>query len=128
MFRTVGLLFVVAWSMAGLLITTGGCTRENEEELFSDINCDTTGVISYANDIVPMIQAQCYGCHSGQAQAGAGIILDNYTAFTAYSHRVLEAISKQPNEPKFMPQGGSRLPDCFILKLHRWMERGLPDN
>jgi hypothetical protein len=110
------------------LLMLNNCKKENEEDLFPETNCDTTVVISYTNDIVPVIQNYCYSCHSGLAQAGAGIILDNHTSFSAYGTLVLTAISKQPNEPKFMPQGGSRLPQCFIDKLRAWINRGSPNN
>jgi len=105
-----------------------GCLKDNEEDLFPDTDCDTTGTISYANDIVPTIESQCYICHSGQAQSGGGIILDTYTNFSAYAPLVVTAISKQPNEAKFMPQGGSRLDDCFITKLQVWINRGSNNN
>jgi hypothetical protein len=105
-----------------------GCLKDNEEDLFPCVTIDTTAAVSYANDIVPVLENQCYTCHSGLAQSGGGIILDNHTNFSAYGTLVLAAISKQPNEAKFMPQGGSRLDNCFIQKLQVWINRGSNNN
>jgi uncharacterized membrane protein len=110
------------------IVSVNSCKKENEEDLFPCTDTDTTGVISYVNDIVPVIRDQCYTCHSGLAQLGGSIILDNHTAFSAYGTLVVTAISRQPNEPKFMPQGGSKLTDCFIQKLQVWINRGSNNN
>jgi uncharacterized membrane protein len=104
-----------------------GCLKDNEEDLFPNTDCDTTATVSYVNDIVPMLQSQCYVCHSQLAQQG-GIILEGHTNFTAYAPLALAAISKQPNEPKFMPQGGSAMDDCFKQKLQVWINRGSNNN
>jgi hypothetical protein len=90
-------------------------------------SCDTTSTISYANDIFPTIQSQCYVCHSQLAQQG-GIILEGHDKFSAYATLVLTAIRRQPNEPKFMLNGGSPLPDCFKQKLQVWINRGSNNN
>jgi uncharacterized membrane protein len=121
---TTSIFFIILFTT---VLLSQGCLKENEEDLFPNSDCDTTSTISYVNDILPTIQNQCYACHSQQAQIG-GIILEGHANFSAYATLVLTAISRDPSEPKFMPNGGSPLPDCFKQKLQVWINRGSNNN
>lgn len=108
-----------------------GCKKENEEDLFPiDLsNCDTTAAISYATDLLPLFQSQCYSCHSALAQLG-GYNMEDFTRLqaSATSGVLFEVLTLPRSNPRAMPPGGGSLPDCDILKIKAWAERGAPNN
>lgn len=89
--------------------------------------CDTL-VVSFGQQIRPVINSHCLGCHSGASPAG-GIALQNHAqvAQVAASGRLLGSLQHQPGFSA-MPQGGSKLNDCAILQFKKWIENGTPDN
>ncbi len=90
--------------------------------------CNTDNV-SYAQDIRPVIQNNCQGCHSGANPSG-GISLDTHAglAASANSGRLYGAISWQVGYVA-MPLGASNpLPQCTVDKIKAWIDAGAPDN
>ncbi len=91
-------------------------------------SCDTTS-ISYQTNIVPILQASCYSCHSGTASLGAGIKLDTYTSVRTYATNGLLLNSILHNGlASNMPKNASKLPDCSINKIRAWINRGSLNN
>ena len=45
--------------------------------------CDTTGVITYQNQISSLVNRNCISCHSG-TNAQKGILLDSYASVKSY--------------------------------------------
>ncbi len=87
--------------------------------------CDTTGVISYQNQISTLISKNCISCHSG-SNAQKGILLDTYTGVKAYmDNGKLMAAVKGTSIP--MPQG-YKLTDCEMRQLELWLANGLIQN
>ncbi len=103
---------------------------QGADSLWCDPNasgCDTANV-SFTQDIWPVINATCKGCHSGATPSG-GIDLSDYTGVNtvALNGKLLGAINwEQGFTP--MPQGGNKLSDCTIAKVKKWVEDGAPDN
>lgn len=89
--------------------------------------CDTVGV-SYAQDISPVVDTHCKGCHSGSAPSG-GIDLSSYGGVKAVAAngKLYGAISWASGSPN-MPQGGNKLPDCTIARFKAWIDAGAPEN
>ncbi len=91
-------------------------------------NCDTATVISYSKKIVPLLQQQCYGCHTG-AMPGGGIIMGTYAADYAIAIKgslygsVAHTGSYSP-----MPKGASKLSACNLLLIKRWIDAGSLNN
>jgi len=85
-------------------------------------NCPDT--ISFSNQILPLIQSNCTGCHD----------VGNGTAYTFTNHANIsssaDAIlgSMRGNGYKLMPQGGPALPDSLIQKVECWIYQGKLDN
>ncbi len=89
--------------------------------------CDSTSV-SLANDVQPILNSQCLGCHSGAAPSG-GIGLDSYGLIknVADNGKLIGAITWSPGFVD-MPQGGDKLSDCDIAIIQGWIDEGTMDN
>ncbi len=117
--------------LLGVILLLTSCYYDNEEELYGVTPCKTQN-ISYAQDIVPVLQNQCYVCH-GNASAssnGAGINLEGYANISAYlnsnSKTLLGAIKQELGYAP-MPRGG-RLDNCTISQIESWINAGFPNN
>lgn len=89
--------------------------------------CDTSGVVSYSAQIVPILNASCtQNCHNG---TGSGHDLTNYAAvnFDAAGGSLYGSVA-QVAPYQAMPQGGSKLSDCDIAKIKKWVDGGAPNN
>lgn len=109
------------------------CYYDNSEELhpFSGLNttCDTTTTISFSTNILPIFLDNCNGstCHSSNA-ASAGIVLNNYATISSINNNLLLGVIKHEPGYTAMPQGGSKLSDCSITLIQKWIENAKPNN
>ena len=92
------------------------------------MGCDSTGV-SYATDIAPIIEQNCYnGCHNGD-NPSSGFNLDTYNSIKAkVDEGRLYGAAAQLMGFVPMPLGGDPIPDCDIAKIKGWIDEGAPDN
>ncbi len=115
-----------------------GCYYDNVDELYPVITkCDTTGTVSFANDISPIMLHSCgssdLACHNG-ASSQSGYGLGNYddVKFTIDdSGDFLETIthSTSISASLWMPKGSSsKIDDCSIQKITAWLNRGTLNN
>ncbi|MBL0103662.1 MAG: hypothetical protein IPP51_07860 [Bacteroidetes bacterium] len=123
----------------GIVLTMlSGCYYDNIDELHPEsAPCDTTGTVSFANDILPIMQHSCgsqnNSCHNTDGSS-SGYGLDNYTDVTntiSNSGIFLETIvhSSSVSASKWMPKGTTaKIDDCSIQKITAWMNRGTPNN
>jgi hypothetical protein len=91
--------------------------------------CDTTS-ITYSNQIVTILNAQCNYCHGASANSiGGGIALNTYAALKPYVNngRFLNSIL-QNGKASAMPRNGAKLDNCSILKIQTWINRGALNN
>ena len=118
--------------LLALFITTvlSACYYDKEELLYgAPAPCtDTTGTISYQAKVVPILQTNCYGCHSGSAPSG-GQAMGTYTADKAMAQtgKLLGVISHATGFSP-MPKGGTKLSNCNIAIVRKWIEAGAPNN
>ena len=97
-----------------------------------DEECDTTNV-TFAEQVWPIIQNNCFGCHSGQNPNG-GIRLENFNDVRAVGLNapgspgsLIGAITwTSGNVP--MPFNGSQLSECDISIVTTWVDSGMPNN
>lgn len=89
--------------------------------------CPTDNV-SYAQDVLPVLNTYCLGCHSGPAPSG-NIRLTNYNEISALamSGQLYGVIAWEPGYTQ-MPFGSTQLDDCFIDQLNSWIQNGAPNN
>ncbi|RYD71393.1 MAG: hypothetical protein EOP53_23760 [Sphingobacteriales bacterium] len=114
-----------------MLIISGlsACYYDKEEELYpKDTNsCDTVNV-SYSKTVLPMLQNQCYVCHSAAAGQG-NVVLEGFDKLKIFvdNGKFFGAISHSPGY-SMMPQGGNKLPECTLNQIHAWINKGAPNN
>ena len=104
-----------------------GCYYDVEEELYPDMACDTMDM-SYTDNIVPILSANCYVCHN-QATNTANITLEGYANLMEYvnSGQLLGAIKHEAGYSP-MPKNAPQLVQCNIEKIEAWIASGAPDN
>src|SRR5881409_4003572 len=78
------------------------CSKSNETELSQDPSnpngsCDTTNM-SFATDIKPILQANCYACHRNSNFSISGTKLEDYEDLIHHVHDgdILGSISHAP--------------------------------
>ncbi len=93
-----------------------------------DAVCDTTAV-TFSQDIFPIIQNKCLGCHGANSINGnPPVKLDTYTniKLEVDNGRFLGSITGDPNYVKMPPS--SSLLQCEIDKIKKWINNGAPNN
>ncbi len=114
------------FSVSGILLSS--CAKESEEELLGDtLYCADTNV-SYTNNIKPILQNNCYECHS-TAVATNGIILDTHTDLVDAldAGYVIPQINHASGALQ-MPYGRPKLSDCLIATIEQWVAEGKQNN
>ncbi len=90
--------------------------------------CDTTA-FQFAADVQPILRTHCIGCHGGSGNAGGFIFFDAYNGvkqqvdFGAFYPDITHAGGANP-----MPKNGSKLSDCKIAVIRKWIEAGALNN
>jgi hypothetical protein len=118
-------LFLILLSMAA-----ASCYYDNLSELHppGTETCDSTGTVTYNNQVSAIFESYCGtngGCHSSGI-ANGGVILESYQeAFVVDDNDLIAAIEHTGSDPvKYMPQGGSKLSDCNIGIIKKWIATG----
>jgi hypothetical protein len=112
------ILFITVCS----LFFASSCTKEKTP--FSQIpTCN--GTVSFANDVLPLMEQNCTGCHNA-GNASGGYNLSDYTTIAAHANATLG--SMRNSGYKLMPQGGPALPDSSIQLIECWIYQGKLDN
>jgi len=122
--KVIGIVLVAA--------LVAGCYYDNEENLYPVVDqvCDTTGV-SFSKSIIPILQANCYKCHSAKENANSGGNI-NFEDFNVLKQMVdggvlYGSVTWNPlNLP--MPKDGAKLDTCSITKIKIWIDKGAPNN
>jgi len=122
--KALWILFIVA--------LIAGCYYDNEEWLYPnpDLTCDTTGV-AYSKSVVPILQTNCYSCHSSKQAAAYGnnIDVEKYSSLKqsinsgSFYGAVIHKSGYSP-----MPKGGARLDTCSLTKIKIWIDKGALNN
>lgn len=123
-------LSIIPLLFFGLSISLSGCYYDDEETLYALVTppvCDTADV-TYTNDIIPILEQECNGCH-GSSAPGGGYILNTYTGLSVSiaDGSFLGAVAHEAGFSQ-MPKGGNQLPDCDIQFIKTWINQGAPNN
>ena len=110
------------------VLVFSSCTYNSEEDLYPVIEPPMEEVISYTSDILPIIETNCYVCHSAAAMT-AGIVLEGYDNLVIrVENGSLMGTIRHDEGWSAMPQGASKLSDSQISKLEKWIEQDYPNN
>lgn len=89
--------------------------------------CDTTSV-TFALTISPIIKNNCQGCHSGGSPR-AGISLTNYNEIkNQVNTGALFAVVNHIPPYTPMPYNQSKLNDCLVTQINKWIDEGAQNN
>ncbi|MBK6345070.1 MAG: hypothetical protein IPF68_03910 [Bacteroidales bacterium] len=94
---------------------------------YCDAICDTTS-FTFSGAVMPIINKNCKGCHTG-INASGSIRLEDYATVKAAADNgsLYGAVSHQQGYSP-MPKNGTKLPECNIIQLRRWIENGSPND
>ena len=106
------------------------CYYDNEETLYPVLNssCDTANV-TFSGTIVPILNNNCYSCHSNSTAArnGNNIPLQNYADVVARAASVIGSI-KHTGSYSPMPKNGGFIKTCSISQFDIWVKKGMLNN
>jgi hypothetical protein len=109
-------------SIAILLIAFTSCTKDKVggNLPYPEVICSDT--VSFSNEILPIIQNNCTGCHDNQN----GYTLTNHENISANYAAIVGSMKGVGY--KLMPDGGPSLPDSLIEKIECWVNQGKLNN
>ena len=111
------------------ILGISGCYYDNEEDLYPNTNlpCDSVSV-SFKNDIDPILQAKCVGCHNAN-NPGGGYVYDTYAdTKNSVDDGTLLGVTNQYASFSPMPKGASKMPECELGKIRNWINEGALNN
>jgi hypothetical protein len=90
-------------------------------------DCDTT-LFTYSGAVSPIMNTFCKGCHN-PASLGGGIDASTYAAVKAIAvnGKLMGSITHKTGFIA-MPQGSTKLSDCRIKQIQKWMTAGSLNN
>lgn len=117
-------------SFSILLFFFSSCYYDKEDQLYPSSGiCDTTTPVTYTASVVPLLQQYCYSCHGGTASSGAGILMGTYGTDKAMAlNGSLYGSISHAGAYSPMPKGQSKMTDCQISKVKKWIDAGSLNN
>ena len=105
------------------------CSYDSENDLIESSSgpSDPNAIVNYTDDILPIIQSACVGCHSSPPVNGAPFALVNFNQVNQRAGNILNSMSRQSGTPNAMPPSG-RLPQATIDLIERWIDDGQLEN
>lgn len=116
-----------------VLSTMLSCSYDSEDDLVDapiaedPNNGDPASLINYNDDIKPILQSSCVGCHASPPTNGAPFALVNFTQVMQRGEAIFNAMNRQSGTPAAMPPSG-RLPQTTIDVIREWIDNGSPEN
>ncbi|MEP6465078.1 MAG: cytochrome c [Parafilimonas sp.] len=104
------------------------CSKQSEDLLQpNNMVCDTSNV-SYMNNVLPIISANCYSCH-GNGEMEGSVSLDGYANLKIVAGSgLLEGVITYSQGFPPMPENNPKLSDCDINIISAWINNNAPDN
>lgn len=119
--KTTSLFFVMSSVMIIALFLPSACSKAKAPPALPQIVCTST--ISFSQQIAPMIEANCSGCHG--VGAGTTPVLSNYAEISGNADAMINALH---GTPQLMPEGGPALADTLIQQFQCWIQQGKMNN
>lgn len=108
-----------------VIFSTQNCTYNKAEVAPKmTMNCDTSA-IKYAVKIKPILEKNCYSCHSNTANSkfGGNINLEKFDDLKSYTNAVTQSINQKNPDFKAMPPS-RKLDVCDINNIGLWIAKG----
>ncbi len=122
---------IIFLSSCFLLFFFSGCYYNKADQVYpkpGTSSCDTSNV-RLSIELNQIMEDNCFRCHGGAADLGAGIQLQDYNVLVSYANNGLlfSAIEHDGNAAP-MPQDGGKLSDCEISQFKAWFNAGAANN
>ena len=108
-------------------IVISSCYYDNELELYGNEECNTSN-ISYASFVEPVLENNCYGCHSTAANQGGVSFEGHANLVSTLAAGRFEGAIRHDAGFSPMPQGAPKLSDCTVDKIIAWIADGALNN
>ena len=121
---------------AGLLLFLGSCYNDKYDKLYPAVATNTcdTATVTFAQDILPILNASCNisgGCHDAAGMATSGYNFTTYDGIQsqATTDILINDINGTPSSRhNAMPKNLPKISDCDINKMTRWVNQGAQNN
>jgi hypothetical protein len=118
-----------------ILVFMFSCYNDNLSELTPSSgvrggSCDTTGVITYASQIAPMLRTNCgtaNSCHGHNNTSGYDLSTYAGVNSATVSGKLISSITWTGSAIR-MPENGSKMNSCNIIKIQKWIDAGALNN
>ncbi len=112
-----------------LTLASYSCSNVSESDLIDNANdpADPNALVTYEDNILPIIQSACLGCHTDPPVNGAPFPLVNFNEVDQRASMILNRMSLQSGAPGAMPPSG-RLPQATIDLVDQWITDGKLEN
>ena len=106
------------------------CTYDVGEDIYGPVApCEGEECVSYAEDIAPLMEAHCTGCHGVNfPSSGLNLTTHANVAQSAIEGDLTRVLRLPESDPLFMPYFRDPLPEEDIQRIERWTEQGAPNN
>lgn len=123
--------FLTLSTLCLLLTGLAACYQDKKDQLYPAPagGCDTTAAATYSGAVQPILQSHCAisGCHDAAASGGVNLTGVAGAQAIATDGRLVGVISHAAGYLP-MPKDASKLDDCTILQITRWVAAGAPNN
>ena len=118
---------IIKYTGIWLVAVLCGCYYDVESVLYPEEQCNTAN-LTYATDIEPILQHNCYSCHRADVNNG-NVTLEGYTELKKYvtNGKLLGAI-RHDSGYQPMPKNAAKLGNCEIAKIEQWVNEGALNN
>ncbi|WP_400076548.1 hypothetical protein [Winogradskyella sp. R77965] len=100
------------------------CSYDSESDLIdADDPMDPNLIVNYTDNVEPIIQSACIGCHASPPVNGAPFSLVSFEQVNQRASAMLNRMSLQSGSPGAMPPSG-RLPQSTIDVFEQWIDDG----
>jgi hypothetical protein len=108
-----------------LLILTS-CSNESSSDLEDFPLVEN---VTYTNNVKPIIDNNCLGCHRDPPENSAPMPLNTYERVKEFvqNDKIIDRISRSEGQSGLMPVGGPRLPQPVIDLIIKWKAQGLQE-
>ncbi len=129
---------ILFWGSGMLMLLVASCNNDNYSIFHpvtppSSATCDSSGTISYATSVAPVMALSCAtsGCHDAASMQG-GVVLSTYIGVHKANQNGLLIPAIKHNTPNaaptnWMPLTGS-LDPCDVAKIVKWANNGALNN
>ena len=117
-------------TLAFLTLSVLSCANDSEDDLVDVVdnpgNNPDGSQVTYVDNIEPIIQSSCTGCHANPPRNGAPFPLINFSQVSQRAGGILNRMSRQSGTPGAMPPSG-RLPQSTRDLVDEWIKAGTPE-